>query len=493
VMTAAGSMAQSQGRTLFYTTSAPVTMDLNIRSHTTQNAFVTWNTDVDSFSFIRYRAVGDEDWMETALEPTHRSAHNHEMTNLVPDITYEVEIHNTQVTDPAFTFDHVPGWSSWIEIQKETLTLTAKSFVDPNAPGNAIDGSTTTGWYTGTGNAPQWLRVDMGSPMEPRILDYYFTADVTFDVYVTDSTLDTVADWGTPVAHDVYPTSTQRQLVLIPKVARYLIINITNGWHIGANEIAILTPSPTRVDDFSVADQDTGNALWTNDATVAVTSFVADAAGGVAGWMITESAVEPLPEDEGWLAEAPVACTITGGEGTVTLYAWVKDASGRVGGKSTSILFSTAAPTVSNVAVTAGEPGSGTATVTWNTDVPAFPSVRFGAVSLLGATPNTVLGTAVGTAHGVQLTGIADATNYKLIVVSNDKAEPAIYWPLPWPIEGDANMDCRVNILDLIFIRNKLNQPAGTGDNWKADVNQDTRINILDLIFVRNKLNTQCP
>ncbi|HUW32024.1 MAG TPA: dockerin type I domain-containing protein, partial [Planctomycetota bacterium] len=59
--------------------------------------------------------------------------------------------------------------------------------------------------------------------------------------------------------------------------------------------------------------------------------------------------------------------------------------------------------------------------------------------------------------------------------------------------DGDANGDCRVNILDLIFIRNKLNQPVGTGDNWKADVNEDARINILDLIFVRNKLNTQCP
>ena len=53
-------------------------------------------------------------------------------------------------------------------------------------------------------------------------------------------------------------------------------------------------------------------------------------------------------------------------------------------------------------------------------------------------------------------------------------------------------MDCRVNILDLIFIRNKLNQAVTTGDNWKADVNKDARINILDLIFVRNKLNTSC-
>jgi len=65
--------------------------------------------------------------------------------------------------------------------------------------------------------------------------------------------------------------------------------------------------------------------------------------------------------------------------------------------------------------------------------------------------------------------------------------------PPSWPIPADTNGDCRVNILDLIFIRNKLSQPVAVGDNWKADVNQDTRINILDLIFVRNKLNTQCP
>jgi len=60
-------------------------------------------------------------------------------------------------------------------------------------------------------------------------------------------------------------------------------------------------------------------------------------------------------------------------------------------------------------------------------------------------------------------------------------------------IPGDANLDCTVNILDLIFIRNRLGRPAGSGDNWKADANQDGQINILDLIYVRNKLNTKCP
>ena len=62
-----------------------------------------------------------------------------------------------------------------------------------------------------------------------------------------------------------------------------------------------------------------------------------------------------------------------------------------------------------------------------------------------------------------------------------------------WRIPGDANDDCRVNILDLIFVRNRLNGDPATGDNWRADVNEDTKINILDLLYVRNRLNNACP
>jgi len=63
---------------------------------------------------------------------------------------------------------------------------------------------------------------------------------------------------------------------------------------------------------------------------------------------------------------------------------------------------------------------------------------------------------------------------------------------LTWPIPGDANMSCKVDILDLIFIRNRLNQDVTSGDNWQADVNGDGRINILDLIYTRNRLNATC-
>ena len=60
-------------------------------------------------------------------------------------------------------------------------------------------------------------------------------------------------------------------------------------------------------------------------------------------------------------------------------------------------------------------------------------------------------------------------------------------------IVADANYDCIVNVLDLIFIRNRLNQSISSGDNWQADVNDDGRINVLDLIFARNRLSTRCP
>jgi len=37
-----------------------------------------------------------------------------------------------------------------------------------------------------------------------------------------------------------------------------------------------------------------------------------------------------------------------------------------------------------------------------------------------------------------------------------------------------------------------MGQGVDSGDNWKSDVNNDSKINILDLIAVRNKLNTRC-
>ena len=60
-------------------------------------------------------------------------------------------------------------------------------------------------------------------------------------------------------------------------------------------------------------------------------------------------------------------------------------------------------------------------------------------------------------------------------------------------IMGDANGDCNVDILDLVFVRNKLGRDINILDNRKADVNGDGRIDILDFVFVRNHLGETCP
>ena len=142
--------------------------------------------------------------------------------------------------------------------------------------------------------------------------------------------------------------------------------------------------------------------------------------------------------------------------------------------------------------MTAGE--SGTATVTWNTDILAEGQVLYGPVKMDGSTPNTSDEGSLDQSHSVGITGLQAETNYKIVLVNNEIATPAIYWPSKWPIPGDVDKSCRVNILDLIAVRNSLNKlPGQEGYNAFADVNTDGRINILDLIFIRGKLNTQCP
>ena len=78
------------------------------------------------------------------------------------------------------------------------------------------------------------------------------------------------------------------------------------------------------------------------------------------------------------------------------------------------------------------------------------------------------------------------------VVVRNNLGKTCDFSQKTWPIPGDANLDCKVNIQDLIFIQRKFNQDPNVEDNWQADVNQDNKINILDLIFIRNNFGASC-
>jgi hypothetical protein len=78
-------------------------------------------------------------------------------------------------------------------------------------------------------------------------------------------------------------------------------------------------------------------------------------------------------------------------------------------------------------------------------------------------------------------------------VVDAVRAVPGVeYAAVGWVMyqcEGDVTGDGTVNIFDLIFVRNHLNEDPLSGDVWhRADVNRDGRINVLDLIVVRNNL-----
>ena len=257
------------------------------------------------------------------------------------------------------------------------------------------------------------------------------------------------------------------------------------GMHLINAGLAVLflaaAGASAEITQFTIADQSSGSTLFTNSPTVNV-AIVADASA--AAYAVTATGDQPAA----WQDTPPAAFTITGDEGTVTLYGWVKDAAGNVSSKPAAIYCSAEVPVAYSITVTNNH--DGTATVTWSTDVPALGAAKYGPVKMDGSTPNVVEETAIGTVHSVALTGIVAGTHYKIVLVNNEVLSPPIYWPDLWPEQCPCH---RITILDLIFIRNHFGQNPATGDNECADVTHDGRINILDLIAVRNKLNTTCP
>ena len=59
-------------------------------------------------------------------------------------------------------------------------------------------------------------------------------------------------------------------------------------------------------------------------------------------------------------------------------------------------------------------------------------------------------------------------------------------------LPGDVNYDGRVNVLDLILVRNSLGRdPASSIEARKADLNNDGRVDIMDLLLARGRLQRQ--
>ena len=61
-----------------------------------------------------------------------------------------------------------------------------------------------------------------------------------------------------------------------------------------------------------------------------------------------------------------------------------------------------------------------------------------------------------------------------------------------YSLASDCDTSCSVNVLDMLRIRSALGQNVYTGENWRMDINFDKRINLLDLLAARNRLNKAC-
>ncbi|NJC88328.1 MAG: hypothetical protein FIB02_07320, partial [Desulfuromonas sp.] len=83
--------------------------------------------------------------------------------------------------------------------------------------------------------------------------------------------------------------------------------------------------------------------------TVPVSSLTASDNVGVSGYLVNTSATKPLASAAGWTATAPTSVTAPAA-GTVTFYAWAKDAAGNVSAsRSASVVITIDAPVADTV------------------------------------------------------------------------------------------------------------------------------------------------
>jgi len=485
-------------QTLHYSATDPVISNIKVMGTDDTSAIVAWDTDIDAVGRVRFMADGDPGWTATSWEATPGTSHWRAMTGLTLGTTYTVVVDSNEASssEQVYVHDSPAG-----EIPKSIMTGSAGDTSGDAKIENAYNNVVGDFWQGVS--RPTWYRIDFGSRYrvqrfvyQPRFDNHSFR---NYELYVTDSPSTNKADWGDPVVTGTFAFVNTPTTVDLLGSGRYFIIS-GDQYEYGPSisELWLYGAPLTSVSSFAVADQTTGSTLYTNSSTVDVNMTVQVSPGAaITGYMITETPDQPAVDDTGWLTEMPADYTFAAGEGLVTLYAWVKDDGDPViiHGKPATINYETLTPVVTDVEVvevTAPvDPDTpGTARVTFNSDIAAWGAVKY---RPLGSPDWTLVeGAAPATAHSIDIT-VAFETTYVVVAMANEVEAPQRYYPATWPVEGDANLDCKVNILDLIFVRNRLNQDVATGDNWQADVNVDGKINILDLIYVRNRLNTKCP
>ncbi|NQT18153.1 MAG: hypothetical protein HQ592_00500 [Planctomycetes bacterium] len=244
----------------------------------------------------------------------------------------------------------------------------------------------------------------------------------------------------------------------------------------------------------NITNDDTPTLIGTTEALATVTVVIT----GPGGYDQTDT-IE-IGETDQWSYTVPAANVLPEGQSTVNASAVDESGNSSVADAVLTLAIDTIAPTSAVAALPdtsapvfyvrwSGDDGTGSGIESYDVHV----SENGGDYSFLqaGTTDTQVL-----------FTGELDIT-YGLYSIARDiagnveqkalAAEAETTVTRQWATPGDTNMDCTVNVLDLIHVRNLLQTDPDSGDNWQADVNTDGVINILDMLTVRNGLNTSCP
>lgn len=161
-------------------------------------------------------------------------------------------------------------------------------------------------------------------------------------------------------------------------------------------------------------------AQYTNRTQVSVKIDVRDNQSGRLEYQLSN-------DGRAWSSWAQVATsvtwTLTGGDGTKTVYARFRDAAGNVSTAVTAqIILDTKAPRISSVAVAAVS--SREVRISWRTDEPTSGTVLYGSGSRgsLDKRSDSGRSSSYTTEHTVTLSGLSEGTSYRFQIQSTDQA-----------------------------------------------------------------------
>ncbi|HUW33811.1 MAG TPA: hypothetical protein VM223_19550, partial [Planctomycetota bacterium] len=278
-------------------------------------------------------------------------------------------------------------------------------------PGATPDPLVWTPMYDGDGiwgncadNYVMYWCVYVTSPDE-RVVRFTYNRDDEIRIWLNGALVVSAGCCGEASTDTTLAAGTNRIMIKLGEGGAddlmQLKITNTDGSAIDGATYA-LSPGPYFT-SFKLFDSTSGSEVLTDVAEITVELV----AGLATQYQITESDVGPAT----WLDEPPTTYTITTGEGDKTIYAWIKDANGTVNSTSTTILFSTLTPVISDVTT---ESTGSTITVTWATDAACVGWLEYG---VQGEPLSGVSGRGeFGTFHSITIAELLDGTAYDIKV-----------------------------------------------------------------------------